>query len=94
MEKELLSIVQTFKEYQSLLYSAEIHVHTDHRNLTYANLHLQHVIRWKIFLEEFHPHFHYIQGHHNVIADALSWVPRSSERGGGACCRLCFDDTY
>ena len=44
MEKELLSIVKTFKECLSMLYGNEIHVNADHCNLTYAYLYLQHVI--------------------------------------------------
>ena len=79
MEKEVQSIMQTFKEYQPLLYGTEIHVHTDHRNLTYANLNSQRIIHWHLFIVEFHPQFHYITGPNNVLADAVSPVPRSSE---------------
>lgn len=80
-EKELLSIVETLKEYKGILLGHEIRVSTDHQNLTYDNLNSDRVHRWRLFLEEFHLELKYIKGKANWVADALSRLEIKEELG-------------
>jgi RNase H-like domain found in reverse transcriptase/Integrase zinc binding domain/Reverse transcriptase (RNA-dependent DNA polymerase) len=71
-ERELLSIVETLKEYRNILLGHQIEVFTDHKNLVYKTFNTERVMRWHLIIEEFGPKLTYIKGVNNVVADALS----------------------
>lgn len=71
-ERELLSIVETLKEFRNILLGHKVVVHTDHKNLTCKNFNTERVMRWRLILEEYGPELHYIKGEDNIVADALS----------------------
>jgi hypothetical protein len=71
-ERELLSIVETLKEFRNILLGQKLVVHTDHKNLTCKNFNTERVMRWRLILEEYGPELRYIKGENNIVADALS----------------------
>jgi RNase H-like domain found in reverse transcriptase/Reverse transcriptase (RNA-dependent DNA polymerase)/Integrase zinc binding domain len=71
-ERELLSIVETLKEFRNILLGHKIIVHTDHKNLTCKNFNTDRVLRWRLILEEYGPVLNYVKKQRNIVADALS----------------------
>ncbi len=71
----MLSIIATLEDLQGILLVADIHIFTDHKNLTFNILKMQHVLRWHTKIEEFLIMLHYIEGSCNILADNLSKTP-------------------
>ncbi len=78
-EQELLTIVETLKEFRNILLGQEIVVHTDHMNIVYGNLSNSRIARWRLLLEEFGPKYQHIAGKDNVVADVLSRMEANFE---------------
>ena len=71
-EQELLSIVETLKEFKNILWGQNLTVHTDHKNILYSSLPSDRIMRWRLLLEEFGAKFMHVKGTDNIVADALS----------------------
>ena len=71
-ERELLSIVETLKEFKTILLGFEITIFTDHQNLIHDDLKSERVLRWRLIVEEYGPEIKYIKGEKNIPADLLS----------------------
>jgi hypothetical protein len=78
-ERELLSIVETLKEFKNILFGQKITVMTDHKNLIYHDLQTDRVLRWRLLLEEYGVEIKYIKGVSNIVADTLSRYPTSND---------------
>ena len=76
-EQELLSIVETLKEFRTILIGHHLKAHTDHLNLCYKTANYDRVMRWRLFIEEHAPLLDHIQGKNNAAADALSRLDKT-----------------
>jgi hypothetical protein len=71
-EQELLSILETLKEFREILLGQKVIVHTDHLNMLYGKLSNDRITRWRLLLEEYGPNYVHTAGKNNIVADALS----------------------
>jgi hypothetical protein len=79
-EQELLSIVETLKEFRDILLGQQVIVHTDHLNILYGKLSNDRIKRWRLLLEEYGPKYVHILGKNNIVADALPRLEKDEDK--------------
>ena len=77
-EQELPSMVETVKEFRTLLWAQNLIVHTDHKNVICGNSSTDRITQWRSLLEEHSPAFLHVKGKDDIVADALSRLDKHS----------------
>ncbi|KAG7336539.1 reverse transcriptase RNA-dependent DNA polymerase [Nitzschia inconspicua] len=77
-DKEALAIVKVLTVFRSMLLGAQLHIKTDHMNLTRDDIKSQRLLNWRLLIEEYAPTITYVSGEENVGADFLSRYPLQS----------------
>jgi hypothetical protein len=77
VDKELLSIVMTLCEFWSMFLGAKLHIHTNHKNILHIRDSSQCRLQWILYVDEYGPELHYVEGSVNVIADKFSQLSRN-----------------
>lgn len=79
-EKEALAIIWAVKKYQPYLYGNKFTLVTDHKPLTFIKSSEKNskILRWRLELENYDYNVIYKEGRTNVVADALSRMPREN----------------
>jgi hypothetical protein len=72
IDKELLCVVATLNEFQSMLLGAELHIYTDHKNILNVGDSSERRLCWISYVDKYGPNIHYIEGPRNVIVDTFS----------------------
>jgi hypothetical protein len=76
IDKELLCVIATLREFRSMLLGAELYIYTDHKNILNVGNMSERWLPWISYVDEYGPNIHYIEGPHNVIADTFSRLSR------------------
>ncbi len=73
-ELELLSIVETLKEFKGMMWAQCMKIFTDHKTLMQNALGMipDRIYHWRLLLEEFGPEIEYIKDIDNTVANAIS----------------------
>ncbi len=72
IDKELLCVIATLRDFWSMLIGAESHIYTDHKNILNVGDVSEQRLHWISYVDEYGPTTHYIEGPRNVIVDTFS----------------------
>ncbi len=76
IDKKLLCVVATLKEFWSMLLGTELHIYIDHKNILNVGDLSEWQLCWIFYVDEHGPTIHYIEGPCNIIADKFSRLLR------------------
>jgi hypothetical protein len=76
IDKELLCVIATLREFGSVLLGAGLHIYTDHKNILNVGDSSEQRLCWIFYVDEYGPTIHYIEGPRNVIVDTFSRLSR------------------
>ena len=73
-EIELLSIVETLKEFGTILLGRKLQIYTDHKNLTCNFFNTDRLLIWRLIIDEYVLYIEYIKGEKNIVIDGTSRI--------------------
>jgi hypothetical protein len=79
IDKEFLCVIATLHEFHSMLLGAELHVHTDHKNILNVGDSSEQRLRWISYVDEYSSTLHNVEGPHNVIASTFSCLSHQDD---------------
>jgi hypothetical protein len=59
-----------------MILGAELHIHTNHKNILHIGDSSQRRLRWISYVDEYGPELHYVEGSANVVADKFLRLAR------------------
>ena len=79
IDKELLCVTATLREFRAMLLGAGLHIHSDHNNIINVGDSSKQCLRWILYFAEYSPKLHYVEGPHNVIVNTFSRLSRQDD---------------
>ena len=79
IDKELLYVIATLREFRSMLLGAELHIHTDHKNILNVGDSSEQHLRWISYVDEYSLTLHCVEGPRKIIADTFSRLLRQDD---------------
>ena len=76
-ENDLLRIIETLKQFRTILLGQRLRIYTDNKNLTCNFLNTDRVLIWRLILKEYGSNIEYIQGDKNIVAYKLARLPKN-----------------
>ena len=76
----MLSIIETLKEFRTILLGRWLKIYTNNKNLTCQNFNTDQLFQQRLIIEEYGPYIEYILGEKYISGDALLRLPNRGNK--------------